>query len=412
MFPYPSGVGLHVGHPLGFIGTDVFGRYKRMTGHNVLHTMGFDAFGLPAEQYAVETGTHPAITTDRNVATYRRQLRRLGLAHDPRRSVSTTDPEYYRWTQWIFNRIFNAWYDTDAAARPTDRRVDRRVRQPAARPTPDGRPWADLTAGERADDRRRPSPGLRQRGAGQLVPRARHRRRQRGGHRRRPQRPRQLPRVQAQHAPVDDAHHGLRRPPHRRPRPARLDRLDQGDAAQLDRPQPRRTGALRFPGRTDHRVHHPARHAVRRVVPRALPRAPARRRLDHRRATSTRSPSYRTATAAKKEFERQDESREKTGVFTRLDGDQPDQRRGAPDLDRRLRADGLRHRRDHGGAVRRPARLRVRQQVRPADPRDPAAARRLVRRAGHRPDARHAWRGPSPTSATRRTSPRPTTRST
>ena len=137
MFPYPSGVGLHVGHPLGFIGTDVYGRYKRMTGHNVLHTMGFDAFGLPAEQYAVETGTHPAITTDRNVATYRRQLRRSASAHDPRRSVSTTDPEYYRWTQWIFNQIFNAWYDTDAAAGPPDRRADRRVRgrRRAPRPT-------------------------------------------------------------------------------------------------------------------------------------------------------------------------------------------------------------------------------------------------------------------------------------
>src|SRR6478609_8487758 len=150
MFPYPSGVGLHVGHPLGFIGTDVYGRFKRMTGYNMLHTMGFDAFGLPAEQYAVETGTHPAITTERNVATYRRQLRRLGLAHDPRRSVSTTDPEYYRWTQWIFNRIFNAWYDTEAqSARPIDELIA--AFDSGARPTPDGRPWADLTAGERAD---------------------------------------------------------------------------------------------------------------------------------------------------------------------------------------------------------------------------------------------------------------------
>ncbi|MGE5211103.1 MAG: class I tRNA ligase family protein, partial [Acidobacteriota bacterium] len=111
MFPYPSGTGLHVGHPLGFIGTDVYARFKRMTGHNVLHAMGFDAFGLPAEQFAVETGQHPKITTDQNIATYRRQLRRLGLAHDPRRSVSTTDPEFYRWTQWIFSQVFNAWYD-------------------------------------------------------------------------------------------------------------------------------------------------------------------------------------------------------------------------------------------------------------------------------------------------------------
>ncbi|MCB0978356.1 MAG: class I tRNA ligase family protein, partial [Acidimicrobiales bacterium] len=100
MFPYPSGAGLHVGHPLGFIGTDVYTRYLRMTGHNVLYTMGFDSFGLPAEQYALKTNTHPAVTTETNIATYRRQLRRLGLGHDRRRSIETTDPRYYRWTQW------------------------------------------------------------------------------------------------------------------------------------------------------------------------------------------------------------------------------------------------------------------------------------------------------------------------
>src|SRR5690606_10623440 len=91
MFPYPSGSGLHVGHPLGYIGTDVYARYKRMTGHNVVHAMGYDAFGLPAEQYAVQTGQHPRVTTDANVANMRRQLRRLGLGHDSRRSVATTD---------------------------------------------------------------------------------------------------------------------------------------------------------------------------------------------------------------------------------------------------------------------------------------------------------------------------------
>ncbi|MGZ4766748.1 MAG: class I tRNA ligase family protein, partial [Ilumatobacteraceae bacterium] len=125
MFPYPSGTGLHVGHPLGFIGTDIFTRYKRMTGFNVMYTMGFDAFGLPAEQYAVQTGQHPAITTNANVANYRRQLRRLGLSHDPRRSISTTDPGYYRWTQWIFLQIFNSWYDIEAdKARPIDELIE------------------------------------------------------------------------------------------------------------------------------------------------------------------------------------------------------------------------------------------------------------------------------------------------
>ena len=154
MFPYPSGSGLHVGHPLGFIGTDVYARFKRMTGHNVLHTMGFDAFGLPAEQYAVSTGTHPAVTTAENVANYRRQLRRMGLAHDPRRSIDTTDPSYYRWTQWIFKQIFNAWFDPEAdggngKARPISELVAEF--ESGERATPDGTAWAGLSAKQRAD---------------------------------------------------------------------------------------------------------------------------------------------------------------------------------------------------------------------------------------------------------------------
>ena len=114
MFPYPSGAGLHVGHPLGYIATDVVARHQRMLGKNVLYTMGYDAFGLPAEQYAVQTGTHPRTTTESNIATMRRQLHRLGLSHDPRRSLSTTDPEFVKWTQWIFLRIFDSWYDPEA----------------------------------------------------------------------------------------------------------------------------------------------------------------------------------------------------------------------------------------------------------------------------------------------------------
>lgn len=112
MFPYPSGAGLHVGHPLGYIATDVFARYHRMQGRNVLHTLGYDAFGLPAEQYAVQTGTHPRTTTEANIANMQRQLRRLGLGHDERRSIATTDVDFYHWTQWIFLQIYNAWYDT------------------------------------------------------------------------------------------------------------------------------------------------------------------------------------------------------------------------------------------------------------------------------------------------------------
>jgi leucyl-tRNA synthetase len=148
MFPYPSGVGLHVGHPLGYIATDVFGRYHRMSGKNVLHTLGYDAFGLPAEQYAVQTGQHPRITTENNIATMRRQLRRLGLAHDRRRSIETTDPGYYRWTQWIFLQIYNSWYDSALdRARPIDELVAEY--ESGRRPTPDGRPWQELADSER-----------------------------------------------------------------------------------------------------------------------------------------------------------------------------------------------------------------------------------------------------------------------
>ncbi|MBD3689111.1 leucine--tRNA ligase [Nanchangia anserum] len=156
MFPYPSGKGLHVGHPLGYIATDVVARYNRMQGKNVLYTMGFDAFGLPAEQYAVQTGQHPAITTRDNIANIKSQLARLGLSHDLRRSFATTDPDYVKWTQWIFLQIFNSWYDPEAphadgstgTARPISELVEEFAR--GTRPTPDGRAWADLDERERA----------------------------------------------------------------------------------------------------------------------------------------------------------------------------------------------------------------------------------------------------------------------
>ncbi len=150
MFPYPSGAGLHVGHPLGFIATDVIARYQRMTGKNVLYTMGFDAFGLPAEQYAVRTGQHPRKTTEENITTYRRQLRQLGLSHDDRRSFATIDPEYYKWTQWIFLQIYNAWYDEAAGkARPIEELVAGYESGELA--TPSGEPWAQLSPAQRAE---------------------------------------------------------------------------------------------------------------------------------------------------------------------------------------------------------------------------------------------------------------------
>ena len=117
MFPYPSGAGLHVGHPLGYIASDIIARYKRLKGFNVLHPMGFDSFGLPAEQYAIQTGQHPAITTEQNIATFTRQLKNLGFSYDWEKEVRTSDPAFYKWTQWIFMQLFNSWYniETDKA---------------------------------------------------------------------------------------------------------------------------------------------------------------------------------------------------------------------------------------------------------------------------------------------------------
>ncbi|WP_199428860.1 leucine--tRNA ligase [Qaidamihabitans albus] len=150
MFPYPSGTGLHVGHPLGFIGTDVYARYHRMTGRNVLHTMGFDAFGLPAEQYAAQTGTHPRTTTEANIERYLQQIRRLGLGHDERRRIATTDVEYYRWTQWIFLQIFNSYYDEEQdRARPIGE-LEKEYAE-GVRATPDGRAWSELSRVEQRE---------------------------------------------------------------------------------------------------------------------------------------------------------------------------------------------------------------------------------------------------------------------
>ncbi|MDV7356401.1 leucine--tRNA ligase [Rhodococcus sp. NPDC019627] len=148
MFPYPSGTGLHVGHPLGYIATDVFARYHRMQGHNVLHTLGYDAFGLPAEQYAVQTGTHPRATTEANIINMKRQLRRLGLGHDERRTFATTDVDFYHWTQWIFLQIHDAWFDKKAGKA---RRISELEAEFASgeRTVEDGRDWQSLSVSEK-----------------------------------------------------------------------------------------------------------------------------------------------------------------------------------------------------------------------------------------------------------------------
>lgn len=150
MFPYPSGAGLHVGHPLGYIASDIFSRYKRLKGFNVLHPMGYDAFGLPAEQYAIQTGQHPEVTTEQNIARYRKQLDRIGFSYDWDREVRTSDPNYYKWTQWAFLKMFDSWYDPAAdAARPISELVARFESEGYEGVSPAA--WAEASEKEKAD---------------------------------------------------------------------------------------------------------------------------------------------------------------------------------------------------------------------------------------------------------------------
>lgn len=125
MFPYPSGAGLHVGHPLGYIASDIYSRFKRLQGFNVLHPMGYDAYGLPAEQYAIQTGQHPEVTTMQNIARYRQQLDKIGFCYDWSREIKTCDPEFYKWTQWAFMKMVESYYDTEAdKAMPISRLIE------------------------------------------------------------------------------------------------------------------------------------------------------------------------------------------------------------------------------------------------------------------------------------------------
>ena len=150
MFPYPSGAGLHVGHPLGYIASDIYARYKRLRGFNVLHPMGYDAYGLPAEQYAIQTGQHPAITTERNIARYREQLDKIGFSFDWEREVRTCDPDYYKWTQWTFIQLFNHYYDTELnKAMPISQLVEKL--ESGEETVAGDKEWKDLSEAEREE---------------------------------------------------------------------------------------------------------------------------------------------------------------------------------------------------------------------------------------------------------------------
>ena len=279
MFPYPSGAGLHVGHPEGYTATDILCRYKRMRGYNVLHPMGWDAFGLPAEQYAVEKNIHPRITTEQNINNFRRQIKSLGFSYDWDREIDTTDPGYYKWTQWIFLQIYDTWYDPD-------HRVDRRHGPPATGQGPADRRVADPAGYDRPGRLSRlPAAGVSRRGAGQLVPGAGDGAGQRRGHRRQERARRTSGRPHAAD-PVDAADHRLRRAAGRGPRRSRLAPADQGHAAQLGRPQRRRRG--RFPDRG---------RMVERRRSASSPRAPTR---SSARPTWCSRPSTRSSTGSRR----------------------------------------------------------------------------------------------------------------
>lgn len=150
MFPYPSGAGLHVGHPLGYIASDIIARYKRHKGFNVLHPMGFDSFGLPAEQYAIQTGQHPAITTEQNIKRYREQLDKIGFSFDWDREIRTSDPNYYKWTQWIFLKLFNSWYNPETdKAEPIDTLIEKLIKNPSKYHL--HKNWPELSEKEQSD---------------------------------------------------------------------------------------------------------------------------------------------------------------------------------------------------------------------------------------------------------------------
>ena len=211
MFPYPSGAGLHVGHPEGYTATDIIARYKRLRGFNVLHPMGWDAFGLPAEQYAIKTGQHPVITTRDNVAKFKSQLKRIGFSYDWEREVNTTDPAYYKWTQWIFLQLYNSWFN------PETKKAERISSYHGA--DPDGVRLAYVAEV--------PVNWCQELGtvlANEEVIEGK-------------ERSRRFPGCPPPDAPMDAAHHRVRRSAPRRIGKPGLAGLDQSAPAKLDRPQ-------------------------------------------------------------------------------------------------------------------------------------------------------------------------------
>ena len=397
MFPYPSGEGLHVGHPEGYTATDMYCRFQRMRGYNVLHPMGYDAFGLPAEQYAIQTGTHPRVTTERNIANIRRQIKRLGFSYDWDRELATTDPDYMRWTQWIFLVLFDTWFDPDFEWTDPDggKRAAKGGRSRNCRSSGSIRAQGEEAVRRYQDSFRLAyqaespvnwCPELGTVLADEEVINGRSERGDYPG--------------SAHSAPaVDAAHHRLRRPAGRRSGNAALAGADQGDAAQLGRPQRRRRGRFfcrraRTPG-TQTGAPGARRRAVSRTsrMPAAIRvyttrpdtlfgatymvLAPEHPLVDSSDAAGPasrggRSTGERVATMS--EEDRIAGRGEKSGVFTGGYATNPVTGERIPVwiADYVLISYGTgRH---HGSARPRRARLRVRQEIQPRDSRRGHAA--------------------------------------
>ena len=404
MFPYPSGSGLHVGHPEGYTATDIVSRYKRMRGFNVLHPMGWDAFGLPAEQYAIKNNVHPAETTAKNVETFRRQIEMLGLGYDWSREVNTTDPAYYKWTQWIFLQIYNSYFDPQENKAMPIAHLENELLNGNYVVAPDGcivnnpmqegleaiageahlfRHFENLTDQERRaviDGQRLAfvdnvpvnwCPELGTTLANEEVVDGKS---EVGGHsvERRPLRQWMLRITAYADRLIDD-----------------LDDLQWSDSLK----DMQRNWIGKSVGATvefemrgfdetievyttrpdtlfgaTYMVLAPEHELVARIT-----REPQRAEVEAYVAGGGQPERARPTGRCKGEDRR----------LHRCLRDQPGERRGDPGLDRRLRADGLRHRRDHGGAGPRRARLCVREEVRPAD-RAGGRHRQAARRRRHR----------------------------
>ena len=331
MFPYPSGEGLHVGHPKGYISTDAIARYKRMRGFNVLHPMGWDAFGLPAEQHAIETGTHPRVTTRRNIDTYRRQLQSLGLSYDWEREIDTTHPGYMRWTQWIFARLF-----------------ERGLAYEAEVPVNWCPALGTVLSNEEVID------GRSERGGHPVV--------------RVPMKQWMLRITEYAERLLTDLDE-LDWPEHIKTMQREWIGRSEGARAQFR--------ARRSPGARDRGVHHAPRHALRRHLHGVGTRAPAGGE-DHDAGAARRRRGLRRAGRAPERARAPRRGGGQDGRGHRRVRAEPRERRTHPGLDRGLRARELRHGRDHGRARPRRARSRLRHEVRAPHSRSGRGRRRRL----------------------------------